>query len=78
MNIVKIETISLDNPPIVQTSEQAVPISKIFGRARVAGQVIWADEFKIITPTKKDNQTSNVFSLSFAIALCEGEINHIS
>lgn len=76
--MVKIETFSLDNPPIVQTSEQAVQIPKIFGRARVAGQVIWADEFKIVDPNKKDAQVGLGFSLSFAIVICEGEIDHIS
>ena len=76
--MVKIELVSLDNPPIVQTSEQAVLIPKIMGRVRVDGQVIWADEFKLVEPFKKDDQTGLGFSLSFAIALCEGEIDHIS
>ncbi|MBL1419136.1 MAG: glycoside hydrolase TIM-barrel-like domain-containing protein [Alphaproteobacteria bacterium] len=76
--MVGIELVSLDNPPIVQTSEQAVLIPKIWGRVRVEGQVIWADEFKLVSPLKKDHQTALGFSLSFAIALCEGEVDHIS
>ncbi len=74
----KITQVSLDDPPIIQTSEQAVPIAKVFGRARVSGQIIWADEFKIIEPNKKNAQVGMGFSLSFAIALCEGEINLVS
>lgn len=52
----KINIVSLDNPPIIQTSEQALPLPKILGRVRVAGQVIWADEFKIVNPHKKNDQ----------------------
>lgn len=76
--MVKVELYSLDNPPVLQTSEQAVPLPRIFGRARVSGQIIWTDEFKLVEPTKKDSQVGLGFSLSFAIAICEGEIDHIA
>jgi hypothetical protein len=56
-------------------------IGKVWGRARVAGQVIWATEFSETVrrqrtgkgaPRPKVNEYS--YSVSLAIALCEGEI----
>ena len=61
-------------------------VARVFGRMRVAGNVIWATEFKetaivtggggkggVPTPT----QVNYSYSVSVAVALCEGEIAHI-
>jgi GTA TIM-barrel-like domain/Putative phage tail protein len=59
-------------------------IGQIWGRARIAGQVIWATEFTETvrrqrtgkgSPKPKVNEYS--YSVSLAIALCEGEILRI-
>jgi GTA TIM-barrel-like domain/Putative phage tail protein len=60
---------------------EGAAIGQIWGRMRVAGQVIWATEFVETvqrrragkgTPKPKVNEYS--YSVSLAIALCEGEI----
>lgn len=60
---------------------EGAPIGKIWGRMRVAGQVIWATEFIETVrrrrtgkgaPKPKVNEYS--YSVSLAIGLCEGEI----
>ena len=61
-------------------------IAQVFGRMRVAGQVIWATEFreevsitggggKGAPSAPKTRQFS--YSVSVALALCEGEISHV-
>lgn len=59
------------------------PISQVFGRARVGGQVIWASDFRESRNTtggggKGSPSTAEVtrfsYSVSLAIAVCEGEI----
>lgn len=61
-------------------------VARVFGKMRVAGNVIWATEFKetrtvtggggkggVPAPTRVDYS----YSVSLAIALCEGEITHV-
>ena len=61
-------------------------IAQIYGRMRVAGQIIWATEFREETSISggggkgapsgpKVRQFS--YSVSVALALCEGEISHV-
>ncbi|SEK72916.1 Putative phage tail protein [Roseovarius nanhaiticus] len=61
-------------------------IAQVYGRMRVAGQVIWATEFreevnvtggggKGAPSAPKTRQFS--YSVSLALALCEGEISHV-
>ncbi|MCZ4354191.1 glycoside hydrolase TIM-barrel-like domain-containing protein [Roseovarius aestuarii] len=60
-------------------------IAQVYGRMRVAGQIIWATEFREEVATSgggkggpsqpKTRQYS--YSVSVAIALCEGEISHV-
>ncbi len=68
----------------LQSTAEGAPMAAMFGRARVAGQVIWAANFK----EKKVEQTtgggkggprtvSYAYSLSFAVAICEGPIDGI-
>ena len=60
---------------------EGAPVGQIWGRMRIGGQVIWATEFaENVTrrrsgkgaPRPKVNEFS--YSVSLAIALCEGEI----
>ena len=62
---------------------EGAPMAAVFGRARVAGQVIWAARFKErwvegrTGGSKGPRTTSAVYSLSFAVAVCEGPIDGI-
>ena len=68
------------------------PIALIFGTARVNGKIIWANQIKEVQNNSSSNQyfpnsdhtkavhnvTECSYYLSFALALCEGEIAGIS
>jgi len=62
---------------------EGAPMAAVFGRARVAGQVIWAARFKErwvegrVGGGKGARTTSAAYSLSFAVAVCEGPIDGI-
>ncbi len=67
----------------VVTSTEGAPIPRVFGRMRLAGQVIWATRFKeTATDTSagggkggpSTTTRTYAYSVSVAIALCEGEI----
>lgn len=62
-------------------ASEGAPVGQVWGRMRIAGQVIWATEFTETVrrrrsgkgaPKPKVNEYS--YSVSLAIALCEGEI----
>lgn len=66
------------------------PIPRVFGRMRVAGQLIWATRFEEVATTttrraggkggmtrSKAKVTEYSYFGNFAVALCEGEINRI-
>ncbi len=62
------------------------PIAQVYGRMRVPGQVIWATEFLETVAVSGGGgkgapsgpKTANYsYSVSMAIALCEGEISHV-
>lgn len=65
----------------VQTSRDGAPMPRVYGRVRIAGQVIWASK---LTENKSTDsvsgkgggptQTQYSYTISFAIGLCEGEI----
>lgn len=68
----------------LQSTAEGSPMAAVFGRARIAGQVIWAARFK----EKRAEQSSGggkggpktvsySYSLSFAVAVCEGPIDGI-
>ena len=66
----------------VQSSADGAPMACVFGRARVTGQVIWAARFlerrKQSGGGKGGPRTvDHGYSLSFAVALCEGPIDGI-
>ncbi len=65
-------------------ASEGAAVAQVFGRMRVAGQVIWATRFQESTDTSgggkgpgKPKTTSYAYSVSLAVALCEGEINGI-
>ncbi|MES1157223.1 MAG: glycoside hydrolase TIM-barrel-like domain-containing protein [Alphaproteobacteria bacterium] len=70
----------------VQGSTEGASIPAIYGRVRIAGQVIWAARFKERAETHdvgggkggpRATSTDYTYSLSFAVGLCEGEIARI-
>jgi len=68
----------------LQSSAEGAPMAAVFGRARVAGQVIWAARFlekRVEARTgggKGGPKTvSYDYSLSFAVGLCEGRIDGV-
>jgi hypothetical protein len=66
----------------VQTSTEGVPIPRVFGRVRIAGQVIWATRFEEEAEKSGGKglgpkvRTYRYFA-NVAIGLCEGPIAHI-
>lgn len=71
----------LDGLKLQSTSEGA-PMACVLGRARVVGQVIWAARFlenrHTASAGKGGQRTVEYgYSLSFAVALCEGEIDGV-
>ncbi|MDZ4373902.1 MAG: glycoside hydrolase TIM-barrel-like domain-containing protein, partial [Phenylobacterium sp.] len=66
----------------VQGTAEGAPMACVFGRARVTGQVIWAARFREARHTESAGKggprtIEYAYSLSFAVALCEGEIDGI-
>lgn len=63
-------------------SAQGDPIKQVFGKARVAGTVIWAARLRENRSTTRASKTATKtesfsYSLSFAVALCEGPVDGI-
>ncbi len=71
----------VDRFRLVGASEGA-PIAQVYGRMRMAGQVIWATNFEEIATTSGGGKgapagprtTEYSYRVSIAVALCEGEI----
>ncbi len=73
----------------VQASTEGAPVPKVYGRSRLAGQIIWAPEFEEFSSTQSQgggkggsrsggaSQTSYSYYASFAVGLCEGPITGI-
>lgn len=75
----------------VQTSSEGAPIPRVFGRARLAGQIIWATRFKEYVTTREAGGggkgsggggggatvTEYSYTASFAVGLCEGPVTRI-
>lgn len=72
----------------LQGSTEGASIPAVYGRVRIAGQVIWAARFKERSETEdvggggkgggpRATTTSYHYSLSFAVGLCEGEVARI-
>ena len=68
----------------LMSAAEGAPMAAVFGRARVAGQIIWAARFR---EKRIEHQSGGGkggpktveyrYSLSFAVALCEGPIDGI-
>jgi hypothetical protein len=64
----------------VQGSTEGASLPIVHGRARLTGQVIWASPFRETVRTSRPGGktgprvTDRAFSISFAVALCEGPI----
>lgn len=77
-----VEVGRLDRFRLMGASEGAA-VPRIWGRVRVAGQVIWASRFQENTATtgsgkgSRPKTTQYSYSVSLAVALCEGEITGI-
>ena len=66
----------------VQGTAEGAPMAAVFGRARVTGQMIWAARFLEGRSTSSGGKggprtVEYDYSLSFAVALCDGEIDGI-
>ncbi|HEV7229097.1 baseplate multidomain protein megatron [Brevundimonas sp.] len=66
----------------VQGTAEGAPMAWVAGRARVTGQVIWAARFLEDRRTESAGKggprtETSAYSLSFAVAICEGEIDGI-
>lgn len=74
-----VETGKVERFRLMGASEGA-PVNRVYGRTRIAGQVIWASRFYESTNTSGGGKTSGPevttysYSVSLAIALCGGEI----
>ena len=79
-----VETGRVDRFRITGASEGAA-VGRVWGRMRVAGQVIWSSPFSEHSKSTGGGKgmpsgpkmTEYAYSVSLAIALCEGEITHI-
>ncbi len=81
-----VETGRVDRFRLTGASE-GTGMSRVFGRNRIAGQVIWATQFEEHVETtgggggkgsRSEPSMSNYsYSVSLAIALCEGEISRV-
>ena len=73
-------------------SHEGAPIPRVYGRARVGGQVIWSDELEEVVRTSSSggggkgvgggggSKTTSVtysYYANFAVALCEGDVSGI-
>ncbi len=70
----------------VQASTEGAPIPRVYGRARLSGEIIWATRFEEVSKTETQSGgkggpqvTTTEFSYfaNLAVALCEGEITRI-
>ncbi|KAB7741590.1 hypothetical protein F2P47_04080 [Parvibaculum sedimenti] len=69
----------------VLSSTEGAPVPRLYGRARLGGQVIWATNYKEHKSTESAggkggggaSVTSYSYTVSFAVALCEGPITRI-
>lgn len=65
----------------LQTSRDGAAMPRVFGRVRLAGQVIWASRVRELVSEESvggkgggPTQRNYAYSISFAVGLCEGEI----
>src|SRR5437762_7785728 len=73
----------------VMASTEGAPIPRVYGRARLAGQVIWATKLEEVIsfrsdteggkggPTATTNTTTYSYFANFAVGLCAGPIGRV-
>jgi hypothetical protein len=68
----------------VMASTEGAPIPRLYGSARLAGQIIWATALEEIASTRKvgtkgarQKVTEYAYRANVAIGLCEGPISHV-
>src|SRR5215467_5257135 len=72
----------------VQASTEGAPIPRVFGRMRVAGQLLWATKFRETATTTTTGggkgspkvtavETDYSYSISFAVGLCAGVVTKV-
>src|SRR5690606_33183582 len=70
----------------VTASTEGAPITRMFGRTRIAGQMIWATRFEEQAETEKHGgkgggggvtTTTYSYFANFAVGLCEGRVTRI-
>ncbi|MGH6922561.1 MAG: baseplate multidomain protein megatron, partial [Propylenella sp.] len=69
----------------VQASTEGAVIPRVYGRARLAGEIIWATDFEEVRNTETEGGkggpqvtvTEYSYFANFAVGLCEGEIARI-
>ncbi len=68
----------------IMSAAEGAPVAAVFGRARVPGQVIWAARFREKRVERRagggkggPRTVEYRYSLSFAVALCEGPVDGI-
>ncbi|QCO54613.1 host specificity protein [Pseudorhodobacter turbinis] len=79
-----VETGRIERFRLTGASEGA-SVPQVYGRMRVAGHVIWATQFSETSSTNRSggkgapqqSVTSYSYTVSFAVALCEGEISTV-
>ncbi|MGE0410260.1 MAG: glycoside hydrolase TIM-barrel-like domain-containing protein, partial [Amphiplicatus sp.] len=74
----------------IQSSSEGASVLRVYGRARVSGELIWAANFKetVSETTERSGKggrlgtkttiTDYLYSISFAVGLCEGVIDRIA
>ncbi len=78
-----VETGRIDRFRLMGASEGSA-VQQVYGRMRVAGQVIWASRFREETETSgggkgrsRPTTVAYSYSVSLAVALCEGQISSV-
>ncbi|MGH6770162.1 MAG: baseplate multidomain protein megatron, partial [Xanthobacteraceae bacterium] len=72
----------------VMASTEGAPIPRIYGHARLAGQVIWATDLEELVSTRNEDggkgggagsttTTTYTYFANFAVALCEGPVARV-
>ena len=72
----------------IQASQEGAPVPSLYGRMRVAGQLLWATRFKETATTNSTGggkggggvtvtETDYTYSISFAVGLCAGPASKI-
>jgi len=84
---------SLEGPRLsaldVMSSSEGAPIPRVYGRARISGQVIWATQLEEVVSQREEgggkgglgggtSTTTYSYFANFAVGLCEGEIGGVA